>query len=414
MANKWKETIEKWGLEGNPFIPLPPEIDNVEKLKQIFTGRIDEISHICGLIDPPRGFFIYGMFGVGKTILIQEAFRKLKHHGIITVYTIFDPHDGFLKTILKGLAKTLANSGVEEAKWVAAILTRGKKTISEGRKKGIKGGFDLKVLSGGVDAINEYIETTTLEIDNPRDSIETLIQRVRKDGKSIVIAVDDLERRGDIVTMQQIIDESRDILTFGSSLILTGHPIGVTKSLRTSSGGILVEILLEQLCKEELIEMMTKYLGTVRRTDCGFHREYPFDSEAAEWIAEQMTKNNLTPRIFNLACFHLFEKAAMEGYEQINMEFLERYWSFVAQKLLENIEDKDRGYIEIIYRLGRISEDSEEGIVQIGGELAEYQEVRNILAHLIRTDVLIEREEERKKVIELNPIIKEKSHLFLD
>jgi hypothetical protein len=414
MANKWKETIEKWGLKGNPFTPLPPEIDNEEKLKKIFTGRGDEIGHICGLLDPPRGFFIYGMFGVGKTILIQEAFRKLKHQDIITLYTIFDPHDGFLKTILKGLAKALANRGVEDAKWVVDLLTRGKKIVAEEKQKGKKGGIDVKIISGSIEAIDKYIETTTLEIDNPRDSIETLIRRVKKDGKTIVIAVDDLERRGDIVTMQQIIDESRDILSFGCSLILTGHPIGVTRSLRTSSGGMLVEIPLEQLPKEELIEMMIKYLDTVRKTDRGFQREYPFDSEAVGWIAEQMTKNNLTPRIFNLACFHIFEKAAIEGYEEINMGFLNRHWSIVAQKLLENIEDKDKEYIEVIYRLGGISEDSEEAIMQIGGELAEYPEVRNILANLIRTDVLIEREEERKKVIELNPLIKEKTYLFLD
>jgi Cdc6-like AAA superfamily ATPase len=411
MATKWQETMKKWRLDGNPFVPLPPEFGDEEKLKQIFTGRESEINRICGLLTPPRGFFICGMYGVGKTILIQEVFRQLKSQDSITVYTTLDAYDGFRKTVLKGLSKTLASKGFREAELVFKTLTQGEYTISKGKKRKSKKGVDLKVVKGDIDKIVEDIETIVLKIDNPRDTIEKLIKMIRKTGKKVVIAVDDLERKGDIASMQEIIDDSRDILNFGSSLILTGHPIGVTKDLRTSSGGILCEVILEQLSREELTIMMAKYLNTMRKDDNGTH---PFDSGTADYISEYSVKNKLTPRLFNLACFHLLDKAANEGLEIINKEFLSKHWSIISQKILKNIEEKDKQYLKIIYKLGKISEDSDEAIIQIGGKYAEIHEVRNSMAHLLRNDVLIEREEEQKKVIEVNPFLKENPNLFLD
>ena len=80
---------------------------------------------------------------------------------------------------------------------------------------------------------------------------------------------------------------------------------------------------------------------------------------------------------------------------------------------MRNIEEKDKKYLKTIYKLGKISEDSDEAIIQIGGEYAEIHEVRNSMAHLLRNDVLIEREEDQKKVTEVNPFIKENPDLFL-
>ncbi|MCK5058395.1 MAG: ATP-binding protein [Candidatus Aminicenantes bacterium] len=411
MSDKREETIKKWKIDGNPFFVLPPDIGDHKKLNQVFTGRESEVKRVCSLIIPPKGIFIHGMYGVGKTILIHKILRQLDLKNIISVYTSLDPYDGFRKTVLKGLSRTLANKGIEEAKLVAETLSIGTKTVSKKEKKGRKSGLNLKIIKGSRNNVKEFIETTTLEIKNPREFIEKLIRIAKDMGKTVVIAVDDLERRSDISSIQQIIDDSRDIISFGGSLILTGHPVGVTKDLRTSSGGLFFEIPLEQLNKEELIKMMINYLNTMRSADFGTQ---PFDIKAAEYIANYSVINNLTPRLFNIACSHIFEQAAIECCKIIDMKFLKKQWSMIADKILQNIEKKDMEYLKILYDYGRISEDSDEAIVKIGGVHAEIQEVRNILLPLIQRDIFIEREVDQKRVIELNPHIKDNPNLFLE
>ncbi len=400
MNSKRNEMFKTWGLTDNPFTVLPPPDEN--ERKYIFTGRDHEVRRICNLVRRPRGLFVCGMFGVGKTILVRECLRRLGERGVIETYSIFNPRDGFLKTILKGLAKRVAEMGKAEREFVYELVT--KRTVSRITKKGMSAKVSAMFVEGGIDRIKEYVESVTTEIENPIDIIEKLISKVTSKGRSVLIAVDDIEKKGDVSGVQEIMHDVRDIITFGGSVVLTGHPIGVTRDFRTSSGGMLVEIPLEQLSGDELVEMMIKYLNTARGDDKG---TYPFERGAAGWIAEEHVRHKLTPRLFNLACFHLLENAGIQEYKVIGTSMLRKHWLVIAEKLLRNIEEKDKKYIRTLYRLGGIDEDSEEAIIEIGGELAEYEEIRNALTNLIHNDILIEREVERKRKIELHPIIRE-------
>lgn len=390
---KYETGFDKWELKRNPFEVLPPKDEETRKC--VFTGREREINDICRLVKTPKGIFICGMFGTGKTMLVMEALSRLEEANFTKVYASYDAHDGFRKTVLKNLAKTISQRGNTYAKKVYDVLTMGNKIEETEKERGMNFGI--------ADGKMKWIERATLKIENPRDYIEKLIESEIEEGRTVVIAVDDLERRADIASIQEIIDDTRDILRFGSSLILMGQPIGVTRDIRTSSGCIMHEILLDTLSEKELIEMMIKYLNTARSEDKG---TYPFSKNVAEKIANNIVEWKLTPRLFNFACFNLLEIASHDLLDEIDDGVLEKYWQKMADKILGQIEELDKKYLEIIYKEGGFSEDSDNVIKMIGGEFAGYAEVRGILAKLAQKDVLIERQDETKKQFIVNPILK--------
>ena len=72
--------------------------------------------------------------------------------------------------------------------------------------------------------------------------------------------------------------------------------------------------------------------------------------------------------------------------------------------MIKSISEEDKKYLEVIYNNIGLSEDTRGAIQKIGGQFAEYVEVRNILAGLLQKNVLIEREKDGKRVINLDPL----------
>jgi uncharacterized protein YqeY len=413
LTGKRQETIEKWGIAKNPFVPTPPSQGDEGSLIQKFTGRVDELGKICESIDPVRGILISGMFGSGKTILIQEAFRKLKSHDCITVYITFKPELGFRKTVLWGLAQALAASGDIDAELVLRIIKNGPILKSELKKhtKDYKG--TIKIFEGAFAKGRETSEEQTLDIKNPLAIIEEFIKQIRENNKKLIIAVDDLERRGDITNMQQIIDDTREIIYYRSTIILTGHPIGVTSDLKTSAGGILTEIPLEVLPCEELVQLLKKNLNSERitKSDC----TYPFDKYSSEFIANIFVKYKLPVRHFLNGCSDFFEKAASCGIEKITKNFLDKNFSIIAKRIYKNLEPQDKVLLKKLYNEGGvITEDLDKPIEAVGGEFAEYQEMGQIMKELITNEAVVVRYKNGQKTYEVNPIVMDNRHLFLD
>src|SRR5205823_4580430 len=84
----------------------------------VFGGRDREIDRAEALLlDAPHNLLLSGLFGVGKTIFVEELLRGIQDrytHGVLTVYECLDSTGAdFLTTILRGLARKLRNEDAE-------------------------------------------------------------------------------------------------------------------------------------------------------------------------------------------------------------------------------------------------------------------------------------------------------------
>src|SRR5437660_10119490 len=102
LEDSRSRSLSRWGLKDNPFISLPPT--KQEERQRVFTGRKQEVDKLTNLIERPRGIFLFGLFGVGKSILALETLRLLNERGAITAYAKYDREIGFSKSVLKKLA----------------------------------------------------------------------------------------------------------------------------------------------------------------------------------------------------------------------------------------------------------------------------------------------------------------------
>lgn len=380
------QSFRAWGLRDNPFVSLPPA--NAEERQHVFTGRQQEVDKLINLVERPRGVFLVGLFGVGKSILALETLRLLNEKGVITTYAKYDREFGFSKSALKKLATTCAK---HDLNGVYEILVRGTAIRSTGN-------IELK-------DINEAVYT----IQSAMAAIEDITNLFRRDEvkTTFVIVVDDLDKGTDIGDINQVIQDTRQLVELGCAVIIPGHPFGSTAGF-SSSADILNPLVLEPLSETELTEMMTKYLDLAREEPSTNHESaYPFSLSAANLIANGIAEFGLTPRIFNFACQLLLERAAEKGIECISHQFVAEQWATIAKDfLMRSLHDNDKQHLRVIYESGGfLSEDTREPIRQIGGEFAEYSQVRTILARLIQENVLIESVEEGKRKMSPNPLI---------
>ena len=386
-----EESFNRWGLKDNPFISLPPTTE--EERQKVFTGRHDEIEKLKNLVTRPRGIFLVGLFGVGKSILALETLRLLAEQGYTSVYAKYNRNDGFELSVLRKLAEASAKQdiiGVYDALVSGRRMSSNQNPCIKDVQDAI---YSCKSVMGAIENITNLV--------NPKSKI--------------VIVVDDLDKGTDIADINEIIMDTRGLIEYGCSVILPGHPFGPTAGF-SSSKEILYPLSLMPLSEEELMEMMGKYLSLARIIPLEKKSQYyPFTPTAARIIARIIAKFKLTPRIFNFACQLLLEYAAESGIEYIDEHFISSRWNKIAKDfLITSIKDEDKKCLEVIYNDNvDLSEDTREVIQKIGGQYAQYVEVRNILSGLLQKNVLIEREKDGKRVINLDPIFDKDFRILL-
>jgi len=387
------ESFKVWGLRDNPFASLPPA--NEEERQHVFTGRQAEVEKLINLVERPRGIFLVGLFGVGKSILALETLRLLNQKGSITAYAKYDREFGFTKSALKKLATACAKHDHE------AVY----RTLMRGGDGGRRERIDQKDI---VEAV--------YNIKSGMAAIEDIAQIFRKPEvrTTFVIVVDDLDKGTDIGNINQIIQDTRQLVELGCAVILPGHPFGSTAGF-SSSADVLNPVTIEPLSEPELVEMMGKYLDLARQFSSTELELSPFTLDAAHLIANGIAEFGLTPRIFNFACQLLLEEAADEGVSSVTHQFVAERWGKIAKDfLMRSLHDNDKRHLKIIYENGGLlSEDAREPIKQIGGEFAEYSQVRTILTKLIQENILIESVEEGKRKMSPNPLITGNDNIFI-
>lgn len=360
-----KKSFDLWGLSDNPFTTLPPY--DKEEISKVFTGRENEIEILTNLVKRPRGIFVSGMFGIGKSILALETLSVLENSGYKTVDIKYEPKKDLFSKVLRKLVKSL-----------------------------------------DIYNTNIYIQ----EVNNKTKSSEEALEEIIDDfnlRSSIVIVLDDLDK-SNMLDIQGVIYDIRLLVDFGCSVILLGHPRGVTVSF-SSRTDILYPLALSPLSESELLEMMEKYLNLSRvKIPENEARTYPFTLNAAKMISRTITEFKLTPRLFNFSCQLLLEYAACEGVELIDEEFIKNHWDTIAEDfIIRSIQDEDREVLQIIYEKGGISEDSRDVIKSIGGSFAEYSEIINKMVDLINKNILLPREVDGKLEYYADPLLYNKN-----
>jgi hypothetical protein len=387
------QTLRRWGLRDNPFVTLPPSEED-ERMR-VFTARGEEVETLCNLVERARGVFLCGLFGMGKSILVLETLRRVRQKDCATSYAKYYPVDGVQSSVLRRLAVDVA----EQCADAAAIY---------------------EILSTGT-ALPRPSSTITLEhvkdaiphVKNSAIAVESIIRQQRDCGRPVIIALDDVHKGAVIASIADIVEDIRDLIDWGSAVILLGHPFGVTAGL-SSSTDILYPLPLGPLAEDELLEMMGKYVALAcSEPDEQPHPTHPFSTGAAEIISRGIAEFELTPRVFNFACQLILERAAEAGIEVIDEEFVVDRWPEIAEDyIMRTLRDEDKRYLEVVYKGGPISEDNREAIEEIGGRLAGYVEVRNILARLVQENILIEQHEHGKRVLGLNPPLDRGESIF--
>jgi len=306
-----------------------------------------ELENILSRANRAQGLFIFGMFGIGKSMLSLEALRLLKKRQK-TLYVKFRKNIGLASSILAEIDKPV-------------ITNR-----------------------------------------EPMQNLEkTLVNFKTK--RPVVIVVDDLDKDTDIGDMQKIILESRQIIELGCLIVLLGHPLGVTAEL-SSSHDILYPIPLSNLSQDELVEMIKKYLAISRKTKYGGDALHPFTDEVAKILSGTISEKSLTPRILNQACRLLLDQGAIDEVSRIDKDYFINKWPFIAKLCLDSLRQEDRDYYRRILAAGKLSEDTRSLIKAIGGDFAEFAEVRKTIDKLIQDNILIEENVKGKKEIKPNPL----------
>jgi hypothetical protein len=338
-------------LRRNPFILIAP-VGNYEiDLQPLFSAREAEVNRTCRLAANATALFICAPFGGGKTVLVLEALSRLRRRAIVTVYVQFDPRRGFRASVHEGM----------------------------------RAAFDM----AGADTFT---------------AVRTAVRATREHGSSIVLAMDDLDRAGDIAEIYQVTHDVRDLVADGASVVVTGQPFGVTHDLHTSAGGIFHEVVIPEFSQDDFHEMLSKYLQSVH-LDGTLSPTHPFDAAAAQFVCREVAAAKLTPRLFNFAVSELLELAMAHRTSVITMEFALFHWEKLALRAVNNVTRLQLEHLKSIFRAVQVSEDTPQAINELGGSgLAEYPEVRDtILRPLLVQNLLQVQRSEGKEIYQLTP-----------
>jgi len=406
------DTFKKWGIKANPFDAHPPADER--KRAQLFTGREDELDLVLSHMGQERAFLVYGLYGVGKTMLMKEAQRRQKLHSkhLLTPYELYVTQVPFIQVVLKGIAEELAKAKVEEAAETLRLLTEGSESASVERETGFGAqlGIDSTHVKAGTDG--KRMKTISKEgVLDPYAKTKQLISLAAKKDLSLFIVVDEVDRHADLAQVHEIVGDAKILKEgYGASIMLAGHPTNVTRRLLTDGGGTFIEIPLHQMQADELIQVMIRYLNSVR--DKRLDDPAPFRLEAASWVAQFLASNqDFTPRLFVLACQYLLDMAAKDGLEWIELEPVRNYWPYVQVKLMQSIENWDRTYhiIRIIYKRRGIREDADlDTLVEIlGGRYGDFEAVMAEVRPLVEAGILVAGDDGVRRQVTLSPILED-------
>jgi hypothetical protein len=342
---------EVWGLERVLFSLQPPQPPYRQK---VFAARDRESERAeAALLDAPRNLLISGLFGVGKTIFIEELLRDLQvsyPDDVLTVYECLDSTSSdLLTTILRGLAHALRDED-EEARNIDQILA-GVELTSQTSDKG-SGGGELGIpIIGKIGGTAENTTTETVArkvVPNAAYQIRELVERAaqRRPTRRLIVAVDDLDKR-DPATVRDSLVQARSTLHTDCAFVLTGHPLGVLRNIYSTAGAIFdLQMDLQVLPPDDMRTIMERYLEAGRVKGASQQGFAPFTEATAQAI---IARTFGIPRLLNKICFHILDKAGDLRRPVVDAETLRECWRLVGNDLRRMMSEDIARVFEVLH-----------------------------------------------------------------
>lgn len=325
------------GLASNPFRrPVPPVESYEAEMQPLFAARGAEVERLVRLAQPGSAAFVTAQYGGGKTLVVLEAMSRLRGRAFVTVYVQYQRELGFRGSLLNAITALCGPA-------------RGR---------------------------------------DPLARIRACLRRLRATGP-VVLAVEDLDRAGDVAEIYQVTHDVRDFLSDGVGVILTGQPFGATFDLYTSAGAIFGILEIPPFSADDFREMLGKYLRSVH-LDPSASAQHPFEPDAGGFLCREMADGKLTPRLLNFAAAELLDLAESAGASTIALDFMIGHWGELAHRVVAAVTPLQAQYLQVLLRAGEVSEDTPEAINELGhNQLAEYPEVREaVLRPLLERDLV--------------------------
>ncbi len=411
--NKALMTKKKWGLLTNPFPKMSTTL-TADDQEFVFTGQNDYLEDLCNQMNRPGGFFLYGMHGAGKTLFLQRSLATLEAQGYLCTYISFTPEEKLDSLVLLGLVEKLAEEEPdgEYAELYAKLLG---KNVKISQEKAVEGGGEISAPFAKLGAKGSSKQTTNIEqaITNPGQWLTDTIKKHAKT-RPIIVAIDDLDNQEAIfrpeleldkpevswVDLDAIVMKTRQLINVGATVILVGHPSGLTAALGSSN--ILNRFGLVALDEDDLIQMLKCYLALGRDDGKRELKLYPFTEKAAQVIAKTVTRFRLPTRNMLFICSELYEYCAREGIEVIDETVIQYHWPNVTSRLMGSLKSEDLNYLRVIEEYGGYDEDNDSAIREIAGSLSEFLDGLKKLKPLVEKEYLIENV---KGAYKLNPLL---------
>ena len=378
-----KQIYQKWGIDSNPFTESIAEID---RLRQVFTGRDNEITSILNQLQSANRsrILIYGDVGIGKTSFIKimlDLFDR-KDPRTLTSYISLPNNTDLATAAIIALARKMP-----ENDWAQALLHHmGLIPDRDPKKEGSTFKFGL----GG---IGYEAKSETQGLNKPQIaalSFEDLLDRAFETYDRVIIAIDDLDKQ-DPSAVKDLLLNAQGMLKGRASFILTGHPSGLTQEILLSNRGLFDRT--QQLTSIDVPTtklMLLKYLNSVRieaKLITDSDAFYPFSSDAVSVICQRSIGS---PRLLNRIGNYALAEGVAQNLDLIDSEAIERAIVKARKDFRDQFNSQERLLIDGITNQGVLSDSniSLTELQQLGAK--SFAELLPVLEELQRRD-LIER-----------------------
>lgn len=383
----WQELENKdkaWGIEGNPFTEASIDIN---RLRQVFTGRDEEIKTVMQQLRSVNRsrIMVYGDLGIGKTSFITM---------ILDVFDRKDPRT--LTTQISLPAKT-------ELATAALIALAAKMPDDEDANKilnqlGLLGensfqkeSTTVKIGLGNLLGIEGKSEGSSQnQIQFADLAFNGLLDRALKKYDRVIIAIDDLDKQ-DPSIVRELLLNAQGMLKGKASFILTGHPFGLTNEILLSNRGLFDQTQrLTTLDPATTKLMLLKYLNSVRKkpkTITDQDAFAPFTADAANLICD---RSNGSPRVLNRIGSYALRYGGIQNLDVIDVVAIEQTIENARKAFRDQFNPQERLLIDSITDRGVLS-DSNISLAELQKlNVKSFAELLPIIEELQRRD-LIER-----------------------
>jgi len=308
-GGNWPYQIGDHRLRHNPFAEKWPD-------SRLFAGYEDELHRLQENIQRNSNSFITGPFGTGKTILTK------------TMYTALSDVDGY---------------------WPVFVPIQ-------------KGRYGKTMAKRILDELDEPVDSTANQADLYNDVTDAL-ERLYDEGIRTVIFYDEVINGSD-GTLRQILHLQRDIENWEPVLVFNGtaHMLDeVHAKIEPLWERIDDEISLSGLDSDGAVDFVNKRLRYYcEESDwndgqgCSHDQEglAPFTRESIELIHQDVTP---FPRHIRRQCNEIIEKAARDGQETIDFEFVRSSLAQETTRQLEQLSEEAFNTIQLVSEEGAMT-----------------------------------------------------------